>query len=378
MKHTRHTYLILFLFLVSNAIHAEKTGTSDTLTKNKHFIKPTFYINSFASGKQVFRNSKNSNYRWRQSNIGGFFPIYTNTTFSHQNIQSTFQLIGFGNILTSKPVFSFMNENHVLTRLNIGVNSIYTTGKNTFLFTISPFKAQDRSSLKTSDWRMSWMFIYNYTFNENFSVRLGYIRSFVLDGYPNLPVVGFRLGRYDKVHLNAQFPRNISLTIPLKEHLYINMYGRATGSIYNMRDVEVSGINYSNVVFRRNDFQRGLELTYRKTNTMAYTFGIGTVTGNVKLVEKSSFNLSSNPFTISGGRLRRSGFINIAFQYSFGSSKKVYNNFAMQDAMFLNRLGSHDANPQSNVPEQVNGEDLKLKKVQLKDIEDMIDVDDLN
>jgi hypothetical protein len=111
---------------------------------------------------------------------------------------------------------------------------------------------------------------------------------------------------------------------------------------------------------------------------MAYTFGIGTVTGNVRLVEKSSFNLSSNPFTISGGRLRRSGFINIAFQYSFGSSKKVYNNFAMQDAMFLNRLGSHDANPQSNVPEQVNGEDLKLKKVQLKDIEDMIDVDDLN
>lgn len=371
-----HIFALLLCIKASSAFAIEKT--SDTLSRHKHFIKPTLYFNAFGSGKQAFRKAPNNNYQWRQSNIGGYFPIFTQTNFSNSNIQSSFQLIGFANILTSKPQFSFINQNHVLTRLNIGLNTIYTNGQSTFLVTISPFKAQDRTSIRTSDWRMSWMAIYNYTFNENFSVRLGYIRSFVLDGYPNLPILGFRLGRYDKVHLNAQFPRNICLTIPMKEHLFLNVYARTTGSIYNMKDVNISNQNYENIIFRRNDLQRGVELCYKKNNQIAYSFGVGSVVGNVKLIERSSFNFSGNAYTVAGGSLKRKGFFNIGIQYSFGSSKKVYNNFTMQDAMFLNAQASGDANPQNNIPKQMNNDNLNLKKVQVKDIEEMIDIDDLN
>jgi hypothetical protein len=287
-------------------------------------------------------------------------------------------MIGFANILKSKPEFSFIENNHVLSRLNVGLNTIYTNGKSTFLVTLSPFKAQDKSSIKTSDWRMSWMAIYNYTFNESFSVRIGYIRSFVLDGYPNLPLIGFRLGRYDKVHLNAQYPRNICLTMPIKQHLFLNIYVRTTGSIYNMKDVNVASVNYSNLVFRRNDFQRGIELAYKKNNQFSFSGGIGSVVGNVKLIERNSFNFSGNAYTIIGGGLRRSGFLTVGVQYSFGSSKKVFNNFAMQDAIFLSKQASGDSNPQNNIPTQMNTDNLKLKKVQIKDIEEMIDIDDLN
>jgi hypothetical protein len=76
--------------------------------------------------------------------------------------------------------------------------------------------------------------------------------------------------------------------------------------------------------------------------------------------------------------LRRSGFITIGVQYSFGSSKKVFNNFAMQDAIFLSKQASGDSNPQNNIPTQINTDNLKLKKVQIRDIEEMIDIDDMN
>lgn len=372
------SYIILSLHLVIISHLQAKEKNSDTLTSHKHFVKPTIYFNSFGSGKQAFRNNTSNSYRWRQNNIGAYFPIFTNTKFSESNIQSSFQMIGFANFLNSKPEFSFIENNHVLTRLNVGLNTIYTSGKSTFLVTLSPFKAQDKNSLKTSDWRMSWMAIYNYTFNESFSVRIGYIRSFVLDGYPNLPLIGFRLGRYDKVHLNAQFPRNICLTMPIKQHLFLNIYARTTGSIYNMKDVNVASVNYSNLVFRRNDFQRGIELAYKKNNQFSFSGGIGSVLGNVKLIERNSFNFSGNAYTIIGGRLRRSGFITIGVQYSFGSSKKVFNNFAMQDAIFLSKQASGDSNPQNNIPTQINTDNLKLKKVQIRDIEEMIDIDDMN
>jgi hypothetical protein len=166
--------------------------------------------------------------------------------------------------------------------------------------------------------------------------------------------------------------------MPIKQHLFLNIYARTTGSIYNMKYVNVASVNYSNLVFRRNDFQRGIELAYKKNNQFSFSGGIGSVLGNVKLIERNSFNFSGNAYTIIGGRLRRSGFLTVGVQYSFGSSKKVFNNFAMQDAIFLSKQASGDSNPQNNIPTQMNTDNLKLKKVQIKDIEEMIDIDDLN
>jgi hypothetical protein len=50
----------------------------------------------------------------------------------------------------------------------------------------------------------------------------------------------------------------------------------------------------------------------------------------------------------------------------------------MQDAIFLSKQASGDSNPQNNIPTQINTDNLKLKKVQIRDIEEMIDIDDMN
>jgi hypothetical protein len=51
----------------------------------------------------------------------------------------------------------------------------------------------------------------------------------------------------------------------------------------------------------------------------------------------------------------------------------------MQDAVYLNSQSSNsDLNSNKYTPQQEDVKDLKLKKVQIKDIEDMIDIDDLN
>jgi hypothetical protein len=370
-------YPIICLFCFLNSASAEN---KDSLNTSKHFIRPTIYINAFGSGKQKIKKATNTEYRFSQSNIGGYFPLITKINYDKHLMQSTFQLIGFGNILTSRPRFSLFSEYHRLTRLNLGCNSIYTKGKNTFLLTLSPFKAQDKTSLKTSSWRMSWMFIYNRTVNENFSFRLGYVRSFVLDGNPNLPLVGFRIGRYDGVHLTAQFPRNVALNVPFGPKLFFSIYVKSIGSIYDMRDVEYAAVNYSRVVFRRNDFQRGFEFNYKGGSHFNFYFGMGVTQGNIKFSEKQNFNFASNSGSIASGNITRAVFTSFGLQYSFGSAKRVFNNQTMLDAMKLNQQAANsdlNTNPNMITPNNV-GKEQQIKNVQLKDIEDMIDVDDLN
>jgi len=373
----RITALLFIGFLLQTITFA---ASKDTLQVAKHFIRPTIYFNLYGSGKQKLLSSKALKYRFAQTNIGGYFPIYTKVKFNSKQVQSTFQIIGFGNILTSKPQFSFVDNNHRLTRLNIGANSIYTNGKNTFLLTLSPFKAHDKNSIKTSDWRMSWMFIYNRTVSDNFSFRVGYVRSFVLDGNINLPVVGFRIGRYDGVYLNAQFPRNVSLHVPINPNMALIFYGKVTGSIYNMRNLQTDTELYDKIVYRRSELQRGIELNYKTGKRLNFFTGGGFTSGRISLAEKSSLSFQKNRINIFSSKLSNTIFINFGFTYSFGSAKKVYNNQTLLDALLLNQQSTNsDLNGNSNFisPNKVP-QDGNLKGVQIKDIEDLIDVDDLN
>ncbi len=373
----RIIYFLNCLFFVSHFCLASSPDSSKVA---KHFIRPAIYMNTFGTGKQKLKKAKSTEYQFSQTNIGAYFPLLTKVKYNRKNMQSSFQIIGFTNILSSRPRLNIIENNHRLTRINIGCNNIFTAGKNTFLFTLSPFKAQDKSSIKTSTWRLSWMIVYNRTVNENFSIRIGYVKSFVLEGNPNLPLIGFRLGRYDAVHLNAQFPRNVSLTLPLNDKFSFSVYGKVLGSIYDFRDLEISTVAYDKVVFRRNDLQRGFEFNYKSKKQLNFFFGMGITTGSVSFAEKNGFNFSKNHVSIVSGQLTRAPFVNFGFQYCFGNAKKIYNNLAMQDALFLNQQNTNsdiNSNGNFNSTDKVSKE-MQLKNVQIKDIEDMIDVDDLN
>ncbi|MFN5794975.1 MAG: hypothetical protein ACK455_09265, partial [Bacteroidota bacterium] len=73
-------------------------------------------------------------------------------------------------------------------------------------------------------------------------------------------------------------------------------------------------------------------------------------------------------------------FINLGVQLSFGKAKKIYNNLSMYDAIDMNgTFGNGDNNdamksaPIPYIPSQ-----LKLKAIQLKDVEDLFELEDIN
>jgi hypothetical protein len=107
---------------------------------------------------------------------------------------------------------------------------------------------------------------------------------------------------------------------------------------------------------------------------------MGITQGKIKFSEKQNFNFATNNGNISSGNLTRTLFTNFGLQYAFGTAKRVFNNQTMLDAMKLNQQATNsdlNTNPNMSLTNNV-GKEQQIKNVQLKDIEDMIDVDDLN
>jgi len=355
----------------------------------KHYIKPTVYLNRLVTGKRTFKNNKNENYSFTQSNIGFYFPIYTKTKPNvGDKLGSVFQIIGTGNVSRAIPKFSFISSKHTLVRTNFGISAMLNTGtKNVFFANILPFIAEDRSSLQYKPTvRLTYMFIYNRTVNERFSYRLGYAKTYLLSGRPRQPIIGFRIGKFDRLHFNFQYPRFVSLDWPLDEHITISFFNKVMGGIYGMRNLEFRGDTYNSILFKRQEKLTGIEWDYKSSNVFSFFFSVGFVGNNsIILNEVNSKKVNRNYLDIAranfiAAKLEPSLFINLGVQFSFGKAKKIYNNLSMYDAIDLNsNFGSGDNNdamksaPIPYIPSQ-----LKLKAIQLKDVEDLFELDDIN
>lgn len=355
----------------------------------KNYIKPTVYWNNLALGQRKFKTNKNENYSFTQSNIGFYFPIFTNTQSNQGDKQGkVFQLLATGNISTAKPKFSFISNNHDLIRTNLGLSAILNTGtKNVFFANLLPFIAEDKASLQYNPTvRFTYMFVYNRTVSETFSFRLGYTKTYLLSGRPNQPIIGFRIGKFDRVHFNFQYPRYVSLDFPVDEKFTISFFNKVVGGIYGMRNVEFRGDVYNSILFKRQEKLTGVEWNYNSGKLISLFFSAGIV-GNSRIVLnqvqssklKASF-LDLNQSNFIAARLEPSLFVNLGIQFSFGKAKKIYNNLSMYDAVDINHsFGNGDNNdamksaPIPYIPSQ-----LKMKAIQLKDVEDLFELEDLN
>jgi hypothetical protein len=369
--------------------HVTESSDTSVLVKEpqpikpvKRFIRPCIYLNSYSTPVQTIDNDRLKTYKFNQSNLGFYFPLFTKTWYREDSIsQANFHLLLTGNVLTAQAQFAGIKEiskTNNLIKLSLGMRAIYNTGnKNIWFFNASPFVSQDEITISDPAMRWSALVLVNRTVSRTFSYRLGLIKTFTFGRSISLPVVGFRFGPLDGSNLTIQFPRNVAFNFPMGKKFTASVFARVVGGLYNYSNRDNTFlINTSTVQFARTEVQNGFQANYRpNTNFTLFT--------SMGLVHSRKIRFAYNT-EISGSReiiyqttVQPTLFLNIGVSIRFGKAKKVYGNYQMYEVFNLNNSfepGDNNASlPNSDIPLPSKGNDLEtIKRIQYRDIQDLL------
>lgn len=340
----------------------------------KRYIRPNVYFNFYGTPNR--RNAKVSNgYSFRQSSVGGYFPVFTNNWYQKDEVSiSSFHLLAQGSLMSSKPYIEALDDKqHHLYRVSIGLTGILATGnKNIWYASFQPFVSQDRSTFQEPVWRMAGLILFNRTVSSNFSYRIGLLRTYMFGDNirNNLPIVGFRFGRLDKLHLNLYLIRNISLNIPLKNNLWMEVFAKPIGGLYIFSNSDSLFKSKAPVQFGRYEILNGVGFTYRPNSSL--TMFVNTGFSHNKMVflknkeEGRVLNLKPGP----------SLFINFGINIALGQSKSIQNNTEMYDVFSIhNNWSGNNLNGTSNtnIPANTNYSDIeKINKTKYMEVKDLL------
>lgn len=403
--------LISAMLLFTNPLHIRSLVTATTadsttekkLREPKHYIRTCFYLDFYSTPEKELNlktpvSKKLNSYKYSQSSIGFYTPVYTNTWFRKDSVTlANFHLLIAGSILTAKPVFSGISHEHRITKTSFGLRGIYNTGKgNIWFMQIAPFFAQDNYTLSKPTGRYSSVFVFNRTVSEKFSFRIGMIRTYLFGtGFEtkrnryglHLAIIGFRVGRFDKTHLNVQFPRNISLDFPMgkSKKTWGSVFVKPFGGLYTFSNNDSLSleVNASQILFGRYEFLRGFRTDFNPNKSFSFFASIGRATN--RSISFSSANKTAEkkglftPFYRE--KLDPSLFINVGFNFRFGKVRRSNNDFGMYDVFDLNSsydIGDNNSgvNTNSDIPNTGNKQ-RSLKNIEYKDIQDLLNPDDM-
>jgi len=330
----RSFYLIILLFatLVVNAQN-KKDSTHTLVTDFK--LRPYLNISTYRIGeKGLSANSsylKSITYKFKESNLGLAIPFLTRNFYkdSSARFKSNITLLATLSSQKSVSTFSFMDpiEN---VRTSVGLRGIYFNGdKNIWLLNLSPFFAEDRNTINNARLRMFGDFIFSRVVNEKFSYRLGLSYTYRFGGGRFLPVLGMRIGNYNKGFLMIQIPKNISYTHKISKNGYLGIYMRPYGGTYRFKiqngDDAIINQNFINkpLVLNRTEYLTGLMLNYGIGKHTYLDFGLGATTRrSVTILENKNIN-GRGGNGIFGGKgktldMLNAGFVTIGLTFYFG------------------------------------------------------------
>ncbi len=377
-----HLFLCMTFAAFSNT-DRDSIGTVSKPKEIKRYIRPCIYVNSYGTPVQELKRKHFTSYGFKYSNVGLYVPVYTNTWYRKDSVTlSTLHFLVTGNSATSKATFGGLSKNIEFYKLSIGFRTIYSTGKKSvWFFDYSPFIAEDNLNYVPT-WRFSSTIIYNRTVSEKFSFRIGFTKSYLFGEGLNLPVIGFRVGRLDDVHLNFQLPRNINLDFPMGQKFWGSVFAKSVGGRYNFLNPDTSfnkGIDYT-IQFGRYEINTGFMLDYRPNKNISLNFGIGTVTKRVIVLADNNNPQGTGYEPFFRARLAPTLFATFGLSVRFGSARKINNNYEMYDVLDMNNLhdpGDNNAGPTNgDIPN--NPARVKVSNIQYLDIQDLIDETDLN
>jgi hypothetical protein len=371
-----YTVYLLLIALQGLILLPLKAQEPSQRKETKRYIRPNFYFNFYATPERKFKRSNIESYGFRQSSIGGYLPILSNSWYKNDEISiASFHLLAQGNFTTSRPQIGFLENNqHVLYKLSLGLTAIYATGnKNIWYGSMQPFISQDKYTIENPTWRLAGLFIFNRTVSANFSYRIGLLRTYMFGENirNNLPLVGFRVGRLDKLHLNMYLLRNISVNFPVGKKTWLELFAKPIGGLYVFSNSDSLFATKGAIQFGRYELLNGINITYRPTNSVTLFVSTGISYGKKVFLKdvKSKDDLSF--------RAPLSMFFNTGINIAIGKSKTIQNNTEMYDVFSLqNTWSGNNLNgaANTNVPNSAgNSSDIeKINRIKYNDVKDLL------
>ncbi len=389
-------------FLFQANIKGQKAFDSLNLKQAKHYFKTTVFIDSYSKANQKFSKQKDQSkqsindtvldkrlgsFGLKQFSIGFSTPLHTRTYYnSDSSVYGNTHYLLTGNFLSVQPTFDSLLKPHTLLKYGLGLRIIQNSGKKGVWFIdIQPFITTDvTTSTPNGYFRMANSFIYSHNFSERFNMRIGITKSFMWGNRYYLPYLGFRWGKLDGVHFSLQIPRNISLNVPIGHRFRFSVFSKPQGGMYSFLNndslyyfrPEVKSFNFTHY-----EILGGLRLDFILNKNFSGYVDLGSSTRcNITFysLEKNARrpNVPYRAFFYDKS-LSPTGFFNFGFVWRFGKTKSFYGDRNMYDAIDLNNtigVGEDMGGPgNTDIPIKKS---VKQSKLNLDDIQDLIDISD--
>jgi hypothetical protein len=406
-RHDIFSIAVLSLLMGLSSSFYAQTDSTKAKTKKvkepKHFFANTIFLDYYykppapllkGSGRpDTGRVAKHlGEYGVAQSSLSFYSPLLTINKYNRDStVNYNFHLLLSGTAYYLQPIFSGISQ-HTLAKYGLGIRAIYNTGKRSIFFIeSSPFLTQDitAGSSDKGTWRMSGTLLWSYSPSQKFNFRLGATKSFLWGNRVYLPFVGLRFGSIDRVNFSIQFPKNISLNIPIGQTFRLSLYSKPQGGVFNFsnRDTVYNGNYYKNtnisdesvIHFGRYELLTGFRMDVVPCSWINFYLSTGFSTKNGIAFYSNGHNKDSkgqygNFYAASP---KNSVFINAGVTFRIGRTKSYYGNQNIYETIDLNNSidpGDNNVNPgNGNIP---TPKKKAIKSLKPSEIQDLIDDND--
>ncbi len=381
--------LISFVLIITKLSAFNNSDTTKVVKPPKHYFNKTIYLDYYSTGKRELDTINQvskllGSYQLNQVSLGYNFPMVTWDIYNKDSTKiSTLNLLFTGNYTSIKLNFEGIDK-HTLTKLSLGCRGFYSNGKKSIFFVeLSPFVTRDRGYAYTKTYRLASTVLYNFTANEYFSFRVGYTRSFLWGNRYQLPYIGIRVGKLDKINFSIQFPRGVTFVVPIGKYVRTSLYTKPQGGLYtfaNTDSLRIGNINDNDkLYFGRYEFLSGLRLDLQPSNFFNFYLSSGFTTRNKIAFYSTTLIRNNNSMykNYYSENIKSSIFVNFGLVFRFGKTKSIYNNSLMYDAKDINNTMDSGDNGLIKGNGDIPVPTKKIKKVNPDEILDLIEAQDL-
>lgn len=383
-------YLITlsFVFVFTKLLAFNDKDSTKTAKLPQHYFNKTIYLDTYSAGKRTLDtvnmiSRRLKTFQVSQFSMGFNIPVVTKNFY---NKDST-RISNFHFLLTGAYTKIDLNfggiSTHQLSKTSVGFRGLYNNGKKSILFyEISPFVNRDNGFSYTRVYRLATTFLFNYAASEKFSFRVGFTRSYLWGNRYNLPYIGLRFGRLDKVNFSIQFPRGMTFCFPMGHYVRATIYTKPQGGLYsfaNTDSIQVGNFNDNKqLFFGRSEFLSGWRIDVLPSKKFNAYLSSGFTTQNFisfssTATARSKYTAYNNYYKQS---IKGSVFINIGLVIRLGKTRSYYNNIGIYNAIDMNNdMGENGINlGNGNIPVAPR---KKIKINNPNEVLDLIETQDL-
>lgn len=378
--------LALFCGFGSNMLFPAKLYSQDSTNTAlpkppKNYIRPCIYGSmQVLPYRQTRRAKSHENMGYLQLNLGFYTPLLTSTWETPSGRMPSFQWLLTGNWQYMRANFSVSDKSVAFSKLTLGTRFILNDGyKSIWMFYFSPFLSNNIVNDARPNLRFSAMILYNRTVSDFWSYQIGINRTYLYGRAFLLPILGVRIGKLDKFHVQLALPRNVSFNLPLSPQVLIRLYSRVNGGVYNIRNFDTAFTDLKNkeILFGISELNTGFETTYNPSRTISLNLGLGVASRRKIGFYENSTDIGGNWFNLTENfqDLPAAFFLNAGVAIRLGKARNNYNQAALQDAMELNSLfdpgetNQRVAGSDRQAPQKESNLD-KMKANQLRDLKE--------